>query len=102
VNTVPFQQQSLFWHREPPRSLLTIARECREQAESMTGVQLDQWYFEHVGYRLTEEGYTGPHEATVMVAGSMFFARCPNGIETPGAQAMESTLERSIYMGHPL
>ena len=88
--------------RENEVSLLNLARTCREKAEAMTSIQLDDWYKEHVGYRLSDEGWTNPAEKTVMVASSMFFNECPAGLETPGAEHMQRMLEASIENGTPL
>lgn len=86
-----------------PASLLDLARLCRAAAEEMTGDQLNDWYEEHVGYRLSEDDPTiSPEQTAARVASSIFYDQCPQGLETPGAEAMEGRMADAIENGGPL
>ena len=86
-----------------PRSLLALARECREAAEAMTGSQLDDWHEEQVGYRISADDPTAqPSWATSMVAEAMFLDGLPRGSDTPGAKHMRGLLHLAIVRGVPL
>lgn len=82
-------------------SLIDLAREAKATAEGMTTRQLDDWYETHVGYRPSVDSpdLAGTREHTATVAGMMFFHSCPEGLETPGAEAVESRLEFAINRG---
>lgn len=85
--------------------LLSIARECREHTRHMTPTQLDDWYAEHVGYRISEDdpslkGNPRAHQAAV--ADVMFFSRLTDGEDTAETQEVAKRLSDAILNDAPL
>lgn len=85
--------------------LQTIAQSCKECAGSMSLQQLDSWYVEHIGYSLAEddpEAFNDHRATAALVAGVMFFLSCPEGADTPFAEAIEAELCEAIKEDRPL
>lgn len=85
--------------------LLAIARDCREQARNMTPTQLDDWYAEHVGYRISDDDPSlkeNPSAHQAAVADVMFFSRLTDGEDTAETQEMAKRLSSSILSGEEL
>ncbi len=90
-------------HATTDRSLLAIARECRERAEAMTGDQLDDWYMQHVGYRPSvDDPLIRPAQHCEMVASTMYFLELSPGYITATMKQVQSQLAVAILNGVPL
>lgn len=85
--------------------LLSIARECREQTRQMTPAQLDDWYADHVGYRISKDDPSlkdnlRAHQAAV--ADVMFFSRLNEGEDTAETQDIAKRLSNAILSDEEL
>ena len=83
--------------------LLGLARRCAERTAGLTTKDLDDWYEEHVGYRLLEDDPAmGAPEHLAMVAAAMFYHSLSQGADTPMAEATCDLLVAHIERGEPL